>query len=305
MMNRTRAHRLIKSNITWYSFLFPSLLALFLFVYKPMFTTLLYSFTNMKLFNSDGAEWIGLANYSMLLTNSTFLKVIWNTIALALYGLLTIPLGFLLANAINSLGRGKLQAFFRVAFYLPNIITGVSVVLVFVCVLKSKDGLLNQALSLIAGHKVTISWLGDYRISHIGASIIYIWQNLGYTMLMCLANLQSISSELYEAADIDGANRFQSLLYITIPSMRPCFSFLLITTMISGLSRFTDLFVIGGNSVAGQPNQTLQTIMMYIYQYSFETPEFGISSAGAVILFLFVLAFTLVDLKISNFLKEE
>lgn len=121
-MNRTRAHRLIKSNITWYSFLFPSLLALFLFVYKPMFTTLLYSFTNMELFNSDGAEWIGLANYSMLLTNSTFLKVIWNTIALALYGLLTIPLGFLLANAINSLGRGKLQAFFRVAFYLPNII---------------------------------------------------------------------------------------------------------------------------------------------------------------------------------------
>lgn len=161
-------------------------------------------------------------------------------------------------GALSRLGFGwnELHALYP-RLIMISIITGVSVVLVFVCVLKGQGGLLNQALSAITGKKVLISWLGDPRFSHIGATIIYIWMNLGYAMLINLANLQAIPAELYEAAQIDSANRWQCMRYITIPSMKPCFSFLLITTMISGLSRFTDLYVIGGNSTAGQPNNTL------------------------------------------------
>lgn len=134
--------------------------------------------------------------------------------------------------------------------------------------------------------------------------MIFFWMNLGYSMLMNLASLQSIPEDLYDAASIDGAGTVKRLLYITIPLMKSCFSFLFVTSMITGLARFTDLYILGGNSSAGRPNGTLQTILMYIYQYSFEAPKYGISSTGAVILLVLVFIFTIFNVKISGFLKE-
>ena len=205
----------------------------------------------------------------------------------------------------NGLGRCRTQSFFRVMFYMPNIITGVSVVLVFQYVLRGNGGLLNQFTGSILGRKVTTGWLSDPKYSHLGVTLMFLWMNLGYSMLMNLASLQSIPSELYEAATIDGANGFQSMIHITIPHMRGCFSFLLITGVINGFSRFTDLYVLSGNSCAGRPNGTLQTLLMYIYQYSFESPQYGISSAGAVILFLIVLVLTIINTRLTGMLKEE
>lgn len=294
----------IKRNLTWYSFIIIPIITLAVLTYKPLMTSIYYSFTNMKTYGTE-YEMVGLKNYKSLISNSMFLSALKNTILLAAYGLLTIPLGFLLANAINGLGRTKRQGFFRVAFYMPNIITGVSVVLVFQYVLKGNEGLLNEFLSLITGQEITIGWLTDYRYSHIGATILHIWMNLGYAMLINLANLQSIPTEIYEAAAIDGASPLKKMWYITIPQMKSCFSFLLITSMIGGLSRFTDLFILSGNTPAGKPNGTLMTILMYIYQYSFETPQYGVSSAGAMVLFVIVMAFTILNLKVSGFLKES
>lgn len=90
-----------------------------------------------------------------------------------------------------------------------------------------------------------------------------------------------------------------------MPLMRNCFTFLLVTGVINGLSRFTDLYIIGKNSAAGIPSGTLQTILMYIYQFSFDVPQFGLSSAGAIILFLLVFVFTMVNVKMTGFLNDE
>ncbi len=294
----------IKRNLTWYTFIIIPIITLAVLTYKPLMTSIYYSFTNMKTYGMD-YEIVGWENYKNLMSNSMFLGALKNTILLAVYGLLTIPLGFLLANAINGLGRTKLQGFFRVTFYMPNIITGVSVVLVFQYVLKRNGGLLNEFLSLLTGQDVAIGWLSDYRYSHIGATILHIWMSLGYAMLINLANLQSIPTEIYEAAAIDGASPLKKMRYITIPQMKFCFAFLLITSMIGGLSRFTDLYILSGNTPAGKPNGTLMTMLMYIYQYSFETPRYGISSAGAMVLFVIVMAFTILNLKMSGFLKES
>ncbi len=294
----------IKRNFIWYTFIIIPIITLAVLTYKPMMMSIYYSFTNMKTYGME-YEIVGWKNYKNLISNSMFLGALKNTILLAVYGLLTIPLGFLLANAFNGLGRTKLQSFFRVAFYMPNIITGVSVVLVFQYVLKGNGGLLNEFLSLLTGQDIAIGWLSNYRYSHIGATILYIWMNLGYAMLINLANLQSIPTEIYEAAAIDGASPLKKMWYITIPQMKSCFAFLLITSMIGGLSRFTDLFILGGNTPAGKPNGTLMTILMYIYQYSFETPQYGTSSAGAMVLFVIVMAFTVLNLKVSGFLKES
>ena len=281
-----------------------SLLALIILVYWPTLRTLYFSTTNMGTYGTE-YKFVGLQNYGTLLNSKSFIKALSNTFFLALYSLSTIPLGFLLANTINGLGRCRTQSFFRVMFYMPNIITGVSVVLVFQYVLRGNGGLLNQFTGAILGHKVTTGWLSDPAYSHLGVTIMFVWMNLGYSMLMNLASLQSIPSELYEAATIDGANGFQSMVHITIPHMRGCFSFLLITGVINGFSRFTDLYVLSGNSCAGRPNGTLQTLLMYIYQYSFESPQYGISSAGAVILFVIVLVLTIINTRLTGLLKEE
>lgn len=124
-------------------------------------------------------------------------------------------------------------------------------------------------------------------------------------MLINLASLQSIPGELYEAATVDGATPWNRIRYITIPLMRSCFTFLLVTGVISGLSRFTDLYIMGKNSAAGIPSGTLQTILMYIYQFSFDVPQFGLSCAGAIVLFVLVFAFTMVNVKMTGFLNDE
>ncbi len=294
----------MKRELQWYSFLIVSIITLILLTYIPMLTTIKYSFYDTRVL-TFGGEFNGLTNYKVLMGNKAFGQSLINTFALAILSLLQIPVGFILASLINGLGRGKLQSFFRVSYYLPNIITGVSVVLIFQVVLKENGGLLNNFLSFLTGREVTIGWLSDATYSKFGATILNIWQNTGYAMLINLASMQSIPTEIYEAAEVDGANSIKRWFYITIPHMKTCFAFLFITTIINGLSRFTDLFIIGGNSATGRPGGSLQTLLMYIYQYSFEYPQYGMASAGAMILFVLTFVITLINLKLTGFFKKS
>lgn len=293
-----------KRYAVWYSFIIVSIITLAILVYLPMLTSVKYSLYKVSSLGF-GEEFIGFRNYNLILTNGNFRRAVYNTIVLALMGLLSIPVGFVLATLINSVGKNKMQSFFRIGYYLPNIITGVSVILIFQVVLKTNDGLLNNFLSMITGRDISIGWLTDKAYGKWGATILGVWSNLGYSMLINLASLQAIPREVYEAAEVDGASGFKSWIYITIPQMVSCFAFLFITGMIGGLARFTDLFILGGNTTAGRPGGTLQTIMMYIYQYSFETPNYGMASAGAMVLFTFTLAITLVNLKLTGFFSKK
>ncbi len=304
MKDRKLIRLRVKKEMEWYSFLIVTIIILILLTYIPMLTTIKYSFFDARVLGYGG-NFNGITNYRILLSNQSFLNSLYNTFILALLGLLQIPIGFLLAVAINSIGKGAFQSFYRVTYYLPNIITGVSVVLIFQVVLKQNGGLLNNILSGLTGQEVAIGWLSNAKYSHFGATILNVWQNLGYAMLINLASLQSIPAEIYEAAEVDGASGFKRILYITIPNMKSCFSFLVITTMISGIARFTDLFIIGGNTATGRPGGTLQTLLMYIYQYSFEYPQYGIASAGAMILFIITFTVTLCNLKITGFFRKK
>lgn len=296
--------RIIRENLTWYSFIIVTLLTVIFLVYVPTVTTVVFSVSDVSL-KGLTTTYVGFKNFNVIFSMKAFWQSIINTLGLAVLGLTVIPLGFLLANTINNLGRGPLQAFFRVAYYMPNIITGVSVILIFQVVLKGNDGMLNRFLSEVLGRKITIGWLSSSKYAWYGATVLYLWAHLGYSMLVNLSSLQAIPSELYEAAAIDGANGFQRLWRITVPNMKSCFVFLFVTGMITGLARFTDLYIIGGNSASGKPGGTLQTILMFIFQYSFDSPQYGISSAGAVVLFALTMIFTLFNVKGTGMLKEE
>lgn len=304
MKQKKISKRLIRNNLTAYSFIIVSLVTLLVLVYIPMISTVDYSFRRIGMVGF-GDEWVGLENYRMLFSQSAFWRAIGNTILLAVMGLLTIPVGFLLAVLINSLGRGKLQEFFRVGFYLPNIITGVSVYLIFRVVLMGDGGLLNNFLSAITGREIRIGWLADPKFARWGVTILWVWMNMGYSMLMNLANLQSIPTDLYDAASIDGANALQKLVCITVPNMKPCFALLFVTGMINGLARFTDIFILSGSDSYGGAGGTLQTILMYVFQFSFETPNYGVASAGSMVLFALVFIMTMVNVKLTGFLKDE
>lgn len=293
-----------KKQLEWYSFIIVTIAVLIVLVYTPTLTTIEYSFFDVSTMGFN-ENFIGLGNYRFLLGNPTFLKAMGNTLILGVLGLLTIPLGFILASLINSVIHRGIQSFFRVGFYLPNIVTGVTIVMIFQIILKGYDGVLNTVLSSLLGTKVTTGWLSDPLYSKIGATVIWIYSNLGYSMLINLASLQAIPREIYEAAAVDGASAFKQWTHLTIPNMKACFSFLLVTGMISGLSRFTDLYIVSGYSGAGGNGGALQTILLYIYQYSFEQPRYGLSCAGAIILFVFVLFFTLINVKWSGMFKEE
>lgn len=294
----------LKNELQWYSFILPSIICLLVLTYWPTLTSLKYSFYKTTVLGF-GETFVGVKNYEILLSSSLFYKACLNTLVLVAIGLCVIPLGFLLATLVNSLGRTKSQGFFRVGFYLPNIVAGVSVVMVFQFVLREYGGLLNSAISMIAGQEVAIGWLSDPYLSKIGASIISIWGGMGYTMLICLAGLQSVSAEIYEAAEIDGCGAIKKWLYITIPNMKSTFVFLFITGVISGFSRFSDLYILSGNSASGKPAGSLQSILMYIYQYSFESPNYGLSSAGVMILFVMVIVVTLINIKCTKLLKDD
>lgn len=295
--------RRLTKELEWYSFLIVSIITLLVLAYYPMLTTIKYSFYDIRVLGYD-STFSGLRNFRILMASEAFVNSLITTFILAFLNLLVIPLGLLTANMINSLGRNRLQSFFRVSYYLPNIVTGVSIVLIFQVVLKENGGLLNSFLSIIAGRKVAIGWLTDINYSRFGATILYVWQNLGYAMLINLASLQSIPTEIYEAAEVDGAGMWRKFRNITIPFMTPCFAFLFITNIISGLARFTDLFIIGNNTAAGRPGGSLQTLMMYIYQYSFEYPQYGLASAGALILFVLTFVVTMFNLWLTGMFRK-
>ncbi|WP_102410195.1 ABC transporter permease subunit [Beduinella massiliensis] len=294
----------VRKHLTWYSFLLPSLLAFFVLSYLPSFKSLYYSFFKVSVLGF-GETFVGLKNYRTLLSSSGFLRAVANTFALAGLDMFTIAIGFGLASLLNRLGRGKLQSFFRVSFYIPNVMTGISVILLFQMVLKQEGGLLNSFLSMLLRHDVKIGWLADSQFAKLGVSIMSWWKGAGYAMLISLAGLQSIPSEHYEASEVDGCNSLQQWWYITLPQMVNTFAFLVFTNLISSFSRFTDLYVLSMNSASGRPGGSLQTIMMYIYQYSFETPNYGLSSAGAVILFVIIFAVTMLSQKLSASLQRD
>ena len=137
-----KTRRIIRHQLTWYSFIITSVICLVVLTYIPMATTIKYSFYDARTLGFEG-EFNGLQNYKILVSNPAFLKSVLNTFVLTLLSLLQIPIGYIFACLINSIRIPKLQGFFRVGYYMPNIITGVSVVLVFQVVLKQNDGLLH------------------------------------------------------------------------------------------------------------------------------------------------------------------
>ncbi|MEZ4705764.1 MAG: sugar ABC transporter permease [Caldilineaceae bacterium] len=273
-----------------YLFLSPWLFGFVVFLAGPMMASLYFSFTEYKVIAPP--RWIGLANYTRMFTDDLFFKSLDVS---ARYTLLSVPLGIAAALAIALLlhqpivGRG----FFRLIFYLPSIISGVAVAIVFAWIFNYRFGVLNYLLSLIGVPGP--NWLGQPRWVLWAFVLMSLW-GIGGNVVIFLAALQGVPRALYEAAELDGANGSQQFWRITLPLISPALLFVAITGIIYTFQTFTQAFIL---TQGGPANATL-FYLYYLYKNAFTWFEMGYASALAWVLFLIIITCTVLLLRSSN-----
>jgi ABC-type sugar transport system permease subunit len=292
--------RTIRKSLVWYAFVAPALILFSIFILYPTLETFQLSLYREVVTKQ---QFVGALQYLRLLTDQVFVAAILNTAALGVsFLILVIPLSLILATLVNQLRVWP--GLFKLIFFLPQVTSAVAVALIFRYVFEPSNGLINGTLRLL--HVATLPlWLSDPRPSLTGSraavTLLAVWAGLGYYMLIYLAGLQAVPSELYDAAVVDGAGPLQAWWYVTIPSVRPTTVFLILTGTLDAMSRFADLWTLGGPG--GTPGRSIQTVVMYIYQIAFASSDFNLASATAVVFFCLVLLLTLINFR--TFLRRE
>lgn len=241
---------------------------------------------------SKGITWVGLDNYAMMFEDPLVGRTLLNTIY---YTFVSAPLGliaaFILAFFLNQKVRGV--NIFRTVFFLPTIIQGVAVYMLWGWIFNPRFGLVNNLLKLIGINGP--GWIYDEKWAMPTLIIMSLW-GVGWMMLIYLAGLQDIPMELYEASELDGASGWQKLRYITIPMISPVTFFLFITSIIGSMQVFAPAYVL----TRGGPGYATTTIALLIYFAAFLWKRMGYAGALAMVLFVFILVVTLVQFLVAK-----
>src|SRR5579863_414033 len=236
----SRLRRAFHGTLVWYGFVLPPLFLILTFIGYP--TVLAFEQSVFTSVPNAPAQFAGGYHFYRLFSSNVFWGALGNTVLLgAAFLLIMLPLSTVLASMLNRLRRGSTPL--KVIYFLPQLTSSVAVAIMFNYVFQPDWGLLNGLLHQIGITDLPL-WLADPRYdltgSRAAATILAVWAGLGYYIIVLLAGLQTIQRDLYDAAAIDGANPLQSWWYITLPSLRPTFVFLIMTGMIDALSRFSD-----------------------------------------------------------------
>lgn len=271
-----------------FSFAFPALLFLGLFLYYPLAYSISISFTNWNM-TRPNRTFIGVDNYTYLLTNDAF----YNSLKVTLYYTvmdvtLTLGIGLLLALLFNVMAS-KLFDFMRLIIFMPYYVSMVIAAMVFIWIYNGQYGLLNEIMRTFGLQPV--DWLINTKTVLPAIVAVSVWKGVGFAMILFIAGLRGIPIEYYEAASIDGANKFQQFRKITLPLLSPMTLFLLITTFISSMQVFQSIDVMTN----GGPLQASNAIVYWIYTMAFDEFRTGRASALVVILFVIILLLTLVQ----------
>ncbi|WP_274651039.1 carbohydrate ABC transporter permease [Paenibacillus humicola] len=272
-----------------YIFMSPAIIGLVIFMLGPMAASAYFSFTKYDILGAPA--WIGLDNYKALIKD----PLTWQSFKVTLiYSAASVPLGLVVSLLLALLLNRSIKGIFlfRTIFYLPAVMSGVAVALLWKWIFNPDFGLMNWALGLIGIHGP--KWFIDEHWALPPIIIMSLW-GVGGSMLVYLAGLQGIPTDLYEAGEIDGAGAFRRFLHITIPMLSPVIFFNLITGIIGALQVFTEGFIM----TAGGPNNATLFSVLYLYRNAFDYLQMGYASAIAWVLFLLILLFTLIIFKSS------
>lgn len=274
-----------------YLFILPNLLGFLAFSLVPIGFALYITFTEWNL--SKAPLFIGFTNFTTLWQDPLFWKTFFNT---AYYTFVAVPTGVFLAFWLAVLMNRKMPGviFFRTIYFLPQITLTVAAAIVWSWLYQPEFGLFNYLLGLIGIDGP--NWLSSTRWAMPAIIIMGNWQGMGFAMLIMLAGLQGIPNEFYEAAEIDGANAWQSLRHITVPLLTPTIFFVVVTSLIGAFQGFDQFQIM----TQGGPAKSTTTLVMYIYQNGFSFFKMGYGSALAFALFVVILVITFVQWQLAN-----
>ena len=260
-----------------------------LFKVYPMLYNLFLSFTRYNMVSKP--QWIGLSNYLDALQDRVFWAAVRNTVVYGLSVVLAvIALSLLVAIVLNKKLPGVI--IFRSSFYAPSVISIVVVSYIWMWLYQPQAGLINYVLQKI-GFEPQF-WLDNPRLALHSVIIVTIWQQLGYNMIIFLAGLQGIPDFLYEAATIDGAGRWSKFWYVTIPSLKPIFLFVIVTTFIFVFRNFPLIFIM----TEGGPFNATNTLVYEVYRNSFNYSRGGYGAVFAVVLLSICLMFSFINFRL-------
>ncbi|WP_077623216.1 carbohydrate ABC transporter permease [Sediminibacillus massiliensis] len=288
----------IDKNPHGYLFIAPFFISFFVFGLGPILYSFYLSFTNWEGFNEP--VFVGLANYERLIHDGLFFKSIWNTLIIWIFSIipqLTIALTLALVLHEKFI---KGRHLFHAIFYFPNIITPITLGVMFALMFDWQTGSINKFLETIGLINEPVYWLNDPWLARIIVALTMMFQNFGFNMLVFLAGLQAIPNDLYEAAEIDGASKFQTAIRITIPLIRPVLIFTLITSVIGGLQIFDAPLMIG----KGPDNSTL-TMIMNLYEAAFVRYDYGYGATIAYGTFVVIAIATVITFLIPGVRKKK
>lgn len=261
----------------------PAVILFFIFMIIPTFNVFKMSLYKWGGF-SNNKQFVGLENFQKLMSDTTFLRTFQNSILLVVcVTVITMALSLIFA-AIISREKIKGENFFRVIFYIPNILSIVIISAIFSAIYDPSTGLLNSIIGIFRGDKDPILWLGDQKIVIFSLVIALIWQAIGYYMVMYMASMASVPESLYESADLEGANHVQQFFSITLPliwtNIRTTLSFFVISTI--NLS-----FQLVKVLTNGGPDGATEVFLSYMYKQAYTNSSYGYGMAIGVIVFLF------------------
>lgn len=275
----------------FYFFIAPWLLLVLLFQVAPVGASFALSFAEWKLVGPP--EWVGVDNYEAVAKDPLFAKTVKNTVDFALGSVpLNLAVGFGLAYLLHKWRRGSLV--FRTIFFLPVVVSGVAVTLLWGWLFNSQYGLINQTLALVGIHGP--AWLQDAKWAMPALILMNVW-SVGGNMLIYLAALQRLPRELYDAIALDGATGWQKMWHLTLPLVSPVTLFLCVLGVINAFQLFTPAYVL----TKGGPNNATLTTALYVYLNAFRYNQIGLAAVMAWLLCVIILVISVFQLYGSRY----
>ena len=286
-----------RASLAGWLFAAPALVVLGVFFFLPVVAALALSLTDFDLYalaDMRNLRFVALGNYIDLLQTPIFWKALWNTSYFVLAGVpLSIAVSLCAALLLNA-RVARFKPLFRTALFAPVVTTLVAVAVIWRYLFHTQYGLVNWALGELGIGAV--DWFGDPRWAMPTIILFAVWKNFGYNMVIFLAGLQAIPQDLYEAARIDGASRWQQFWHITLPQLGPV---LLVVGVIT-ISGYFQLFAEPYVMTRGDPLQSTVSVLYFMFEEGFKWWTLGRASAVAFLLFLIILAVTTVLLRFGR-----
>ena len=280
-------------KIVPYLLVSPYIIHFFVFIAFPVVFSIVLTFHNWNIISP--MEYIGLGNFVRLFNDQFFFRSIWNTLV---FLIIHIPLQIVAALAIAQVLNQKIKfrGFFRAAYFLPVIVSGVVVTILWQQLYGFDSGLLNRLLVSLGLGKV--GWLVDPDVAMPSIAVMATWKNVGLYIVLFLVGLQTVPPHYYEAADIEGANKWQKFFKITLPTINPTIFMVFILSTIGGFSLFIEPYILTGG---GPLNSTLSAVL-YIYKQGFFYYHMGYAATLGFFFAFLILAVVMIQKK---FIEKE